>query len=125
MREDELVAGTRHRDVEQAAFLADRCFRGGWIAAAEPGWERERISSSVPREASGDETRQEDDRELEALRLVDGQNSDRVRVRIQLGRRWVVARLDQCREVRRDEHGPVVTEKCRLRTDDLEEPRHV
>ena len=68
---------------------------------------------------------QEDDRELEALRLVDGQHRDRVGVRVELGGGRVVARLDERGEVLRDEDGPVVGQERRLRADDLEEARDV
>ena len=56
---------------------------------------------------------------------MDGQDRDGVGVRVELGRRRVVARLDERGEVRRDEDGPVVGEQRRLRADDLEEARDV
>ena len=51
-------------------------------------------------------TGQEDDRELEALGLVDGQDGDGVGVGIELGRGRVVAGLDQRREVRARRRSP-------------------
>ena len=52
---------------------------------------------------------------------MDGQDRDRVGVGIELGRRRIVARLDERRQVRRHEHRAIVGEQRRLRADDLEE----
>ena len=121
VRQDELVPRAGHRHVEQPAFLAEGRLGGRRLAAAKSGREGQRIAAAIAREPPGDEARQEDDRELEALRLVDGQDGDRVGIRVELGRGRVVAGLDERREMRRDEDRPVVAEQRRLRPDDLEE----
>ena len=125
VRQDELVACPGHRHVAQPPLLAERGLGRRRLAASETGRERQRFAATVPREAAGDHPGQEDDRELEALGLVDGQDRDRVGVRIELRGRRVVAGLDERREMRRDEDRPVVAEQRRLRPDDLEEPGDV
>ena len=56
---------------------------------------------------------------------MDRQHGDRVGVRIELGGRRIVARLDQRLEVAGDERRPIVREQPGLRPDDLEEPGDV
>ncbi len=123
--EHELVACPGHRHVAQPPLLGERPLGRRWLAATETGRQRERLATTVAGEPPGDEPRQEDDREFEALRLVHGQDGDRIDVRVEVRGRRVVARVDERLEVPRHEHRPIVDEQRRLGTDDVEEPRHV
>ena len=86
---------------------------------------RQALAPGAGREPTVDEAGQEDCRELEALGLVDGQHRDHVGVRVDLGRRLVIARIDQRLQMTDQEDSPIVREEGRLATDDLEEPGHV
>ena len=80
--EDELVPRPGHRDVEEAPLLAQLDLVVGPPRRRRPRTAG-RASASRPirgREPARDEPRQVDDRELEALGLVDGQDRDGVRV---------------------------------------------
>ena len=86
--QDQLVARARHRRRRTAgAPRADGRRRRPAPSSDERGRERQRIAPAAGREPAGDEPGQEHDRELEALRLVDRQYRDRVRVRIEVRRR--------------------------------------
>ena len=112
VREDQLVAGPGHRHVAQAALLSERQFRRRRQPPAETGRQGQGLAPPARREASRDEPGQEDHRELEPLGLVDRQDGHRIGVRIELGRRRVVARVDERLEVGRDEDRPVVDEQA-------------
>ena len=56
---------------------------------------------------------------------MDGQHRDRVSVRIEIGGRRIVARLDQRLEMAGDERRPIVGEQGRLGPHDVEEPGDV
>ncbi len=101
------VARPRHADVEQPPLLAivigllvDRI-------AVQLGGQRERTPLSPIREAPLGELHQEHHRELEALGVVRGQQVDRVLVQLDLGRRRIVAGLDQEVEVADELRDPV------------------
>ena len=121
VRQDQLVAGTGHGHVEQPPLLGEECLGGLRLAPAEATGERERLASTREREPPGDQARQEHDRKLEPLRLVDREHGDGIRVRIELRGGRVVARLDERLEMACHEHRPVVRKQGRLRPDDLEE----
>ena len=122
MRQHHLVPGSGEGDVEEPALLPEMdLVVGRRRFTDELGWHRQGLAPAGGREAAGHEARQVDDRELEPLRLVDGQDRDRVHVGVELGGRRVVARLDQRLEMSRDERGAIVGEQRRLRPDDLEE----
>ncbi len=125
MAQHQLVAGAGHRDVAQAALLGERHLGRRRRPATEAGRQRQRVGPTGRREAAGDHPGQEDDRELEALRLVDGQHRDRVGIGVELGGGRVVARVDERGEIRRDEDRPVVDEQRGPCADDLEEPGDV
>ena len=71
VREDELVPGPGHRHVAQASLLGERQFRRGRQPPTETGRQGQGVAPADGREAPGDQPRQEHDRELEPLRLVD------------------------------------------------------
>ena len=125
MRQDQLVAGPGHRHVAEPPLLGERQLGRRRRAATETGGQGQRLAPAARREAARDEAGQEDDRELEALGLVDGQDGDRVDVGIEVGGRRVVAGLDERLEVRRDEDRAVVGQQRGLAADDLEEPGDV
>ena len=125
MREDQLVPGPRHRHVAQASLLSERQLRRGRQPPTETGRQGQGVAPADGREAPRDHTRQEHDRELEPLRLVDGEDGHGVRVGIELGGRRVVAGVDERLEMGRDEDRAVVDQEGRLAADDLEEPGDV
>ena len=95
MREDQLVPGPGHRYVAQPPLLGEGQLGRRRHAPAETGRQGERLATAARREPAGDHARQEDDRELEALGLVDGQDGDGLGVGIELGGGRVVAGLDE------------------------------
>ena len=111
--QDQLVPGSGHRDVAQAALLRERGLSGRRCAASKAGRQGQGVPATARREPAGDHPGQEDDRELETLRLVDGEDRDRVGIRVELRGRRIVAGLDQGRQMRRHEDGPVVGEQRR------------
>ena len=125
MRQDQLVAGAGHRHVAQPSFLGQGAVRRGRLAPTQSGGQRQGVAAAVAREATGDQPGQVHDREFEALGLVHRQHRDRVRIRIEVGRRRVVTGFDQRLEVAGHEHRPVVGEQGRLGADDVEEPGDV
>jgi hypothetical protein len=56
---------------------------------------------------------------------VDREDRDGVGVRVEFGRRGIVAGLDEGRQMGRDEDRPIVGQEGGLGPDDLEEPRDV
>ena len=109
--QDQLVPGSGHRDVAQSALLRQRGLGGRRCAASKAGRQGQGVSATARREPAGDHPGQEDDGELETLRLVDRQDRDRVGVRVELGGGRIVAGFDQGRQVRRHEDGPIVGEQ--------------
>ena len=123
--EHQLVAGARHAHVEQPPFLLDLGIARRKRPPQQGVGNAELLAPAAGREATVDQADHVDDRPLEPLGLVDGDDGDRVRVGVEIGRRRVVAGLDQRLQVRRQEDGPIVREQARLGPDDLEEPGHV
>ncbi len=123
--QQQLVPGPGHAHVEQPALLLELVVALGQGLVDELERQGERLAPARRREPPGHEARQVHDGELEALRLVDGHHGDRVRVGVDVGRRRIVAGLDQGLEVAGEEHGPVVGEERRLGAHDVEEARDV
>ena len=126
VREDQLVPGSGHRHVAEPAFLGEGRLgrRPAWRGPARSG-----SPSDSPRPVDGNRPAtipgRKTHRELQPLRLVDGQDGDRIEVRVELRRGRVVAGLDERLEMTGHEDGPIVRKDRRLGTDDLEEPSDV
>ena len=127
MRQDELIPGPRHRDVEQSALLTqlDLIVRVAADDVGEDCRQGQRVAPVRDREPSGDESREIDDREFEALRLVDRQDGDCVGIGVEVRGGWIVACLDQGLQMARHERRAIIREQRRLGPDDVEEPGHV
>ena len=125
MRQDQLVARPGHADVEQPPLLLELEVALRQRLLDELERQAEGLAPVVRREPAGDEAGHEYDRELEALRLVDGEHRDGVGVRIEIRGRRIVAGLDQRLEVASDERRPIVGQQRRLGPDDVEEPGDV
>ena len=123
--QDELVASTGHRDVEQPALLLelDLALEGDLVEQLVR--DRQWVAPAGGREPPGDEAGQEDGRELEALGLVDREHGDRVGVRVEVDRRRIVAGLEQGREMRARGRRAGVGGQLAVVADELEEPGHV
>ena len=112
-------------DVEQPALLAQVGVPSGRRTGDERERDRQRVPPTRRREPSVDKADEEDRRELEALGLVDGQDRDGVRLAVEVGRRRIVAGLDERPEMAGHERAAIVGEQRRLGADDIEEPGRV
>ena len=125
MSQDQLVAGSCHPDVEEAAFLLEMSVALGQLLGDEFRWQCQRFATRACGKPAIDEPDHEDNRELEALGLVDRENGNGVRIGVHLGCGGIVAGVDQRLQVAGDEHDPVIRQQVRLGAHDFEEPGNV
>ena len=125
----ELVTGAGHPDVEEPPLLADVVVGGEReLVAHELVGDLERVATVAAGEPIGHQPDQEDDVELEALRLVVGEDVDGVAVvrpRVDVRGRGVVAGLDERVELLDEERQAVVAQQAPLPPHDLEEASDV
>ena len=105
--QDQLVLGSRHGHVEEPPLLVDVPVAAGQLFLHELGRQAQGVAPPLQRELLLGAAHQEDDRELEALGLVHGEDVHRVVVAFGLGDGRIVAGLAQEVEVR-DERGDAV-----------------
>ena len=108
MSQDQLVAGTGHGHVEQAAFLLEVM-----IALRQPlpdqfSRHRQRIAPIGRRKAPVDQPHNEDGPKLEAFGLVHGEHRDGIGLSIKVRRRRIVTCLDQRLEVTSHEDATII-----------------
>jgi len=114
-----------HGDVKKPSFLLEGVFRVGDALFEDFVRHRNPFPSPPAWEAVLDQTDHEDHVEFESLGFVDGEDGDRIRIRIEVRRRRVVPGVDERLEVPGNEDRPIVGEEAGLRPDDLEEAGHI
>ena len=121
----ELIAGACHGHVEQAPLLCAlpvRVVRGR--PARQGRRERQGIPPRREREASLSHADDEDSGELEAFRLVNGQDRDRLDGLRRILHRGVLPGVDEGLKGRHEVRQPRVAQEVGLRLEDLEEASH-
>ena len=123
--EDQLFLGPRHGHVEEAPLLVQVRVAARHRLRQEVGGQLQRVAPRAQRELLLDAAHEEDDRELEPLGLVHGEDGHGVVVGIRLRDRGVVARLAQEVEVGHEGGDAVVLGHVAVALHDLEEARDV
>ena len=125
VREIEGVLRARHRDVGEAPLLGDVVLARRRRRLRQRLGQRQRVGAHRAGDPLVGAVDQEDDRELEALRLVDREHVHALGRRLEVRGDWIVPRLAQQLEVRNEERGPVRRQRPRGRVDEPEELRDV
>ena len=121
----QLVHGSGHRHVEEPALLVELTAADLDLLTDEGVGERHLLPASLERELRLGTLDEKDDRELEALGLVNGEDVDRVVVEVGLRDRRVVPGLAQQLEVRDEGRHTVVLGHVAVGLHRLEEPGDV
>ena len=122
---DQLVTGTGHPDVEQAALFAQMGVAAGGDPSEEVVGDAQAGRVGLRREAPSTRPTRKTVGNSRPLALWTVSTATASASSVELDRRRVVARLDQCPQVAGDERAPIVGQQCRLGPDDVEEPGHV
>ena len=121
MAQEQLVSGAGHPDVEEPPLLLQTRVTLRQDFVDKFCGQTQRVAPGSRGETAVHEPDHEDDRELEPLGLVHGENRHGIGVGVDLGRGRVITRVDERLQVAGHEDDPIVRQQVRLRADDVEE----